>query len=91
MELPLKCNMTLLNIRSETVDILDFEFTLKVSGTPKVMQLLGGQHIYFNLKDFEIKDYIDNLPGEVVDRYMISRIEALSKKILPEDITFFDN
>jgi len=58
-------------MRFETVSILEFDFKLKAHGSPKVLQLLGGQHIMFEVNNFEVYDYIDNLPGEVVDRYMI--------------------
>jgi len=37
LEIPLDCSLSLLNIRSEVVDVLDFEFTIKATGTPKVL------------------------------------------------------
>lgn len=83
MDLPLACSLSLQNIKSEEVEILGFDFKLKVTGKPKVLQLFGGQHIYFDLMDFEIVDYIDTLPGDVIDRYMVSRLLAVAKKVLP--------
>lgn len=91
MDIPLACNMTLQNMKFETIKVLEFEFTLTAHGKPRVLQLLGGQHLYFDLEKYQIKEYVDNLPGEVVDRYMISRILALSKRVLPEEFTFFDS
>jgi len=73
------------------LSILKFDFLAKAHLRPKILQLMGGQHIYFDVDEIEILDYIDNQPGEVIDRYMIQRISAMAKRVLPEDFTFFDN
>lgn len=42
IDLPLHCNMTLQNMKFETVQVLSFDFQLKAHLKPEVLQLLGG-------------------------------------------------
>jgi len=90
IDIPLTCEMTL-PYNGKDISILKFDFLAKGHLKPKILQLMGGQHIYFDVDEIQILDYIDNQPGEVIDRYIIQRISAMTKKVMPEDFTFFDN
>ena len=70
--------------------LLNFNFTLQVTSTPTILELIGGQYIHFSLKGVKVMNYDDDQPGNVIDKYMMERIKGACHYVAPADIIFFD-
>lgn len=84
----LKCNLYTDSIKPQ--NLLNFWFTLQVVSKPTLMKLVGGTYIKFGLVGVQVTEYEDDQPGNVVDKYMISRIIAAAQQLAPQEIPFFD-